>query len=101
MQLVVRYGDKIWDKFPEPAENAPGGCQPMNDSPLSLLRISYENNILDIQVLLVHIRRISLVSFSLASVWMDHHEHKQNKVPMHWLQRQRLLGTKAFRKRRN
>jgi len=25
MQLVVRYGDKIWDKFPEPAENAPGG----------------------------------------------------------------------------
>lgn len=41
MQLVVRYGDKIWDKFPEPAENAPGGCQPMNDSPLSLLWISY------------------------------------------------------------
>ena len=24
MQLVVRYGDKIWDKFPEPPEN-PGG----------------------------------------------------------------------------
>eukprot|EP00438_Fugacium_kawagutii_P024916 Skav236064 [mRNA] locus=scaffold2566:238081:240385:+ [translate_table: standard] len=25
MQLVVRYGDKIWDKFPEPPDNAPGG----------------------------------------------------------------------------
>ena len=24
MQLVVRYGDKIWEKFPEPPEN-PGG----------------------------------------------------------------------------
>jgi len=27
MQLVVRYGDKIWDKFPEPPENAPEGFQ--------------------------------------------------------------------------
>mmetsp|Transcript_41325 Transcript_41325/g.76910 ORF Transcript_41325/g.76910 Transcript_41325/m.76910 type:complete len:315 (+) Transcript_41325:91-1035(+) len=25
MQLVVRYGDKIWDRFPEPPEN-PGGA---------------------------------------------------------------------------
>ncbi|CAK9082737.1 unnamed protein product [Durusdinium trenchii] len=25
MQLVVRYGDKIWDKFPEPPDNASGG----------------------------------------------------------------------------